>query len=167
MSQLPVAVSREHVDAVRATAAMFTDADHSHGGGVTSAAGVYLGHPSELLRLPASATLRPDLFCAVGWLGHIVGSREAIWRGDADTGLTWIELAMVRADRLTATERAMLLTARARACLVRPGRARLPRQGSNRAAGCRSCRAPAALRAVEGHERHETGRPHPPHRRPC
>jgi hypothetical protein len=41
--------------------------------------------------------------------------REAIWRGNVDAGLTWIELALVRADRLTATERAMLLTGRARA----------------------------------------------------
>jgi hypothetical protein len=161
MTRLPVAVSREHVDALRATAVMFTDADHSHGGGdVTGAAGVYLGHAAELLRLPCPASLRPELFSAVGWLGHIVGwaafdatrhneageafafalacaeqggdwhlrakvlssmAREAIWRGDADTGLTWIELALVRADRLTATERAMLLTARARA-LARLGR---------------------------------------------
>lgn len=161
VTRLPVAVSREHIDALRATAAMFTDADHSHGGGdVTGAAGVYLGHAAELLRLPCPANLRPELFSAVGWLGHVVGwaafdatrhdeageaftfalacaeqgcdwhlrakvlssmAREAIWRGDADAGLTWIELALVRADRLTATERAMLLTARARA-LARLGR---------------------------------------------
>jgi hypothetical protein len=42
-------------------------------------------------------------------------ARQAIWCGDPDTGLTLVELAMVRADRLTATERAMLLAARARA----------------------------------------------------
>ena len=42
-------------------------------------------------------------------------AREAIWRGDPDAGLTYVELALVRADRLTCTERAMLLTARARA----------------------------------------------------
>ncbi|WP_199754155.1 hypothetical protein [Amycolatopsis sp. WAC 01375] len=36
-----------------------------------------------------------------------------MWEPDA--GLTLVELAMVRADRLTASERAMLLTARARA----------------------------------------------------
>jgi hypothetical protein len=35
-------------------------------------------------------------------------------RPDPVTGLTWIELALVRADRLAATARAMLLTARAR-----------------------------------------------------
>jgi hypothetical protein len=155
LTRLPMAVSREHVDAVRAAAAMFTDVDHGHGGAdVAGAAGIHLGHTADLLRLPCPAGLRPDLFTAVGWLGHVVGSaafdatrhgeaaaafsfaltcaeqggdwhlrakvlssmaREAIWRGDADTGLTWIELALVRADRLTATERAMLLTARARA----------------------------------------------------
>lgn len=42
-------------------------------------------------------------------------ARQAIWCGDADNGLTLIELAMVRADRLTPAERAMLLSARARA----------------------------------------------------
>lgn len=42
-------------------------------------------------------------------------ARQAIWCGDADGGLTLVELAMVRADRLTPTERAMLLSARARA----------------------------------------------------
>lgn len=42
-------------------------------------------------------------------------ARQAIWCGDPDAGLTFTELALVRADRLTATERAMLHTARARA----------------------------------------------------
>lgn len=42
-------------------------------------------------------------------------ARQAIWQGDPDGGLTLVELAMVRADRLTPTERAMLLAARARA----------------------------------------------------
>jgi hypothetical protein len=42
-------------------------------------------------------------------------ARQAIWCGDPDGGLTLVELAMVRADRLTPTERAMLLAARARA----------------------------------------------------
>ena len=42
-------------------------------------------------------------------------ARQAIWCGDADTGLTYTELALVRPDRLTATEQAMLHTARARA----------------------------------------------------
>ncbi|WP_233629701.1 XRE family transcriptional regulator [Amycolatopsis sp. WAC 04197] len=42
-------------------------------------------------------------------------ARQEIWCGNPDAGLTLVELAMVRADRLTASERAMLLTARARA----------------------------------------------------
>ncbi|GAA2790509.1 hypothetical protein GCM10010522_04850 [Kribbella solani] len=42
-------------------------------------------------------------------------ARQAIWCGDPDQGLTLTEMALVRADRLTATERAMLLAARARA----------------------------------------------------
>ncbi|MFI9552720.1 hypothetical protein [Nonomuraea endophytica] len=42
-------------------------------------------------------------------------ARQAIWCGDADHGLTLVELALVRADRLTPAERAMLHTARARA----------------------------------------------------
>lgn len=42
-------------------------------------------------------------------------ARQAIWCGDPDNGLTFTELALVRADRLTPTERAMLHTARARA----------------------------------------------------
>ncbi len=48
-------------------------------------------------------------------------ARQAIWCGDPDAGLTFIELAVVRADRLTATERAMLHTGRARA-LAKLGR---------------------------------------------
>jgi hypothetical protein len=48
-------------------------------------------------------------------------ARQAIWRGDPDMGLTLIDVAFIRADRLTATERAMLLTARARA-LAKLGR---------------------------------------------
>lgn len=42
-------------------------------------------------------------------------ARQSIWCGDADNGLTLCELALVRADRLTPAERAMLLSARARA----------------------------------------------------
>ncbi|MGW4289579.1 XRE family transcriptional regulator [Streptomyces sp. NPDC004673] len=42
-------------------------------------------------------------------------ARQAIWLGDADDGLTNAEKGLVRQDRLTATERAMLHTARARA----------------------------------------------------
>lgn len=42
-------------------------------------------------------------------------ARQAIWCGQPDDGLTYTEMALVRADRLTATERAMLHTVRARA----------------------------------------------------
>ncbi|MEQ4726034.1 hypothetical protein [Nonomuraea sp. B19D2] len=42
-------------------------------------------------------------------------ARQAIWCGDADNGLTLVEFAMVRADRLTPGERAMLRSAQARA----------------------------------------------------
>ncbi|WP_113704731.1 XRE family transcriptional regulator [Nonomuraea lactucae] len=42
-------------------------------------------------------------------------ARQAIWVGDADNGLTLVEFALVRADRLTAGERAMLRSAQARA----------------------------------------------------
>jgi hypothetical protein len=42
-------------------------------------------------------------------------ARQAIWCGHPDEGLTCVEMGLVRADRLTATERAMLHTVRARA----------------------------------------------------
>ncbi|PZG16540.1 hypothetical protein C1I95_17245 [Micromonospora craterilacus] len=42
-------------------------------------------------------------------------ARQAIWCGQPEDGLTYTELGLVRADRLTATERAMLHTVRARA----------------------------------------------------
>ncbi|GGO88883.1 hypothetical protein [Wenjunlia tyrosinilytica] len=42
-------------------------------------------------------------------------ARQAIWIGEPDEGLTFAELGLARSDRLTATERAMLHTARARA----------------------------------------------------
>ncbi|APU21265.1 hypothetical protein UA75_16285 [Actinoalloteichus sp. GBA129-24] len=42
-------------------------------------------------------------------------ARHAVWIGHPDEGLTLAECALVRADRLTATESAMLHTARARA----------------------------------------------------
>jgi transcriptional regulator with XRE-family HTH domain len=54
-------------------------------------------------------------------LAHL--ARQAIWLGDADDGLTHVETALVRADRLTATERASLHTIRARA-LAKLGRYR-------------------------------------------
>ena len=52
-------------------------------------------------------------------------ARQAIWCGDPDAGLTFIELAMVRADRVTVTERAMLHTGRAQA-LGKLGRVQEP-----------------------------------------
>ncbi|MFJ2875800.1 helix-turn-helix domain-containing protein [Streptomyces sp. NPDC087298] len=42
-------------------------------------------------------------------------ARQSVWLGQPDDGLTHAEKGLVRADRLTATERAMLHTARARA----------------------------------------------------
>ncbi|MGW1886178.1 XRE family transcriptional regulator [Streptomyces sp. NPDC001970] len=42
-------------------------------------------------------------------------ARQAVWVGEPDEGLTHAEKGLVRSDRLTATERAMLHTARARA----------------------------------------------------
>jgi hypothetical protein len=42
-------------------------------------------------------------------------ARQAVWVGDVDGGLTFAQLGLVRADRLTPTERAMLHTAVARA----------------------------------------------------
>lgn len=50
-------------------------------------------------------------------------ARQAIWTGNPDDGLTLAEHALVRADRLTATEQAMLHTAHARA-LAKMGRIR-------------------------------------------
>jgi hypothetical protein len=49
-------------------------------------------------------------------------ARQAVWCGLPDDGLTYIETALVRSDRLTATERASLHTLRARALakLCRP-----------------------------------------------
>jgi hypothetical protein len=47
--------------------------------------------------------------------GYSFLARQAIWIGDADDGLTNAEKGLVRQDRLTPTERAMLHTARARA----------------------------------------------------
>ncbi|MFE7777645.1 hypothetical protein ACFU5O_27855 [Streptomyces sp. NPDC057445] len=42
-------------------------------------------------------------------------ARQSVWIGQPDDGLTYAEKGLVRSDRLTATERAMLHTARARA----------------------------------------------------
>lgn len=88
----------------------------------------FLGHTAGFMAFDAYAhadarsMFQLGLTCAeeVGdWhlRGKILSSmaRQAIWCGNPDDGLTFIELAMVRADRLTATERAMLHSARARA----------------------------------------------------
>jgi hypothetical protein len=47
--------------------------------------------------------------------GYSLLARQAVWTGQADNGLTYAEKGLVRSDRLTATEQAMLHTARARA----------------------------------------------------
>ncbi|MET8658390.1 helix-turn-helix transcriptional regulator [Streptomyces griseus] len=47
--------------------------------------------------------------------GYSFLARQAIWIGDPDEGLTNAEKGLVRSDRLSASERAMLHTARARA----------------------------------------------------
>lgn len=88
----------------------------------------FLGHTAGFMAFDAYAhadahsMFQLGLTCAeeVGnWhlRGKVLSSmaRQAIWCGNPDDGLTSIELAMVRADRLTATERAMLHAARARA----------------------------------------------------
>lgn len=88
----------------------------------------FLGHTAGFMAFDAYAhadarsMFQLGLTCAeeVGdWhlRGKVLSSmaRQAIWCGYPDDGLTFIELAMVRADRLTATERAMLHSARARA----------------------------------------------------
>jgi hypothetical protein len=101
----------------------------------------YLGHVTAFMAFDAYAhddarrLFEFALFCAdeaADWhlRAKVLSSmaRQAIWCDDpdvdprgADDGLTYIELALVRADRLTATERAMLHTARARA-LAKLGR---------------------------------------------
>lgn len=47
-------------------------------------------------------------------MGYALLARQAIWVGDPDTALTHVELALARADRLTASELAMGHTVRAR-----------------------------------------------------
>lgn len=42
-------------------------------------------------------------------------ARQAVWCGQPDEGLTYVEMGLVRSDRLTATEQAMMHTVRARA----------------------------------------------------
>ncbi|WP_280723448.1 hypothetical protein [Kitasatospora sp. MAA4] len=54
-------------------------------------------------------------------ISYNLRSRQAIWRGDPDNGLTLAELGLARADRLSPAEQAMLHNARARA-LAKMGR---------------------------------------------
>lgn len=88
----------------------------------------YLGHTCAFMAFDAYAheDARRIFRFALGCAEHagdwhlrakILSSmaRQAIWTGQPDEGLTLTEHALVRADRLTATERAMLQTARARA----------------------------------------------------
>lgn len=88
----------------------------------------FLGHTAAFMAFDAYAHADARSIFRLAWTcaeeagdwhlrGKVLSSmaRQAIWCGDADEGLTYIELAMVRSDRLTATERAMLHSARARA----------------------------------------------------
>ncbi len=152
---VPAAVGAGEIAEIRTAARLFATWDHTYGGGlVREAVAAQLRYSAALLETRCAPGLRPELFSAVGQLGHVTGfmafdaaahadaermfrfalacaeeatdwhlrakvlssmARQAIWVGDPDTGLTLTELALVRADRLTATERAMLLAARARA----------------------------------------------------
>lgn len=88
----------------------------------------YLGHTCAFMAFDSYAHEDArDIFCfalacaegADDWhlRSKILSSmaRQAIWTGRPDEGLTLTEHALVRSDRLTSTERAMLHTARARA----------------------------------------------------
>ncbi|MFF0492835.1 helix-turn-helix domain-containing protein [Nocardia sp. NPDC004068] len=88
----------------------------------------FLGHTAAFMAFDAYAHADARSMFRLAWTcaeeagdwhlrGKVLSSmaRQAIWCGNVDDGLTYIELAMVRADRLTATERAMLHSARARA----------------------------------------------------
>ncbi|MFT7837708.1 helix-turn-helix transcriptional regulator [Saccharothrix sp. BKS2] len=152
---VPSVVGSMEVEEVRAAARSFENWDALYGGGlVRTAVTAQLRYCADLLGARCSDRVRPSLFSAVGYLGHVTGfmafdayahddarrmfrfalacaeeakdwhlrakvlssmARQAIWCGDPDSGLTFTELALVRADRLTATERAMLHTGRARA----------------------------------------------------
>ena len=98
-----------------------------HRADLRSAVG-FLGHTAAFMAFDAYAhadarsMFRLALTCAEDagdWQlrGKVLSSmaRQAIWCGNPDEGLTFVELAMVRSDRLAPTERAMLHSARARA----------------------------------------------------
>ncbi|WP_280498177.1 helix-turn-helix domain-containing protein [Nocardia asiatica] len=88
----------------------------------------FLGHTAGFMAFDAYAHADARSMFQLAWTcaeeagnwhlrGKVLSSmaRQAVWCGNPDDGLTYIELAMVRSDRLTATERAMLQSARARA----------------------------------------------------
>ncbi|MFI6169066.1 XRE family transcriptional regulator [Nocardia sp. NPDC051052] len=98
-----------------------------HRADLQSAVG-FLGHTAGFMAFDAYAHADARSMFRLGWTcaeeagdwhlrGKVLSSmaRQAIWCSNPDDGLTFIELAMVRSDRLTATERAMLHSARARA----------------------------------------------------
>lgn len=154
-ASVPSSVGQAEIEEIRQAARLLGTWDNTHGGVlVREAVTAQLRYCAQLLNARCSDRLRPELYSAVGFLGHIAGfmafdayahddarrifqfalacaeeatdwhlrakvlssmARQAIWCGEPDNGLTLVELAMVRADRLTSTERAMLLAARARA----------------------------------------------------
>ncbi|MDQ3154303.1 MAG: hypothetical protein M3R63_22155 [Actinomycetota bacterium] len=69
----------------------------------------------------ASGDLRRELHSGVGFLADM--ARQAVDRGHLEDGLSLVELAQVRQDRLTPTVRTMLSTVRARVLAAhhRPG----------------------------------------------
>ncbi|MEU2177571.1 helix-turn-helix domain-containing protein [Nocardia sp. NPDC019219] len=98
-----------------------------HRADLRSAVG-FLGHTAGFMAFDAYAHADARGMFRLAWTcaeeaedwhlrGKVLSSmaRQAIWCGNPDDGLTYIELAMVRSDRLTATERAMLHSAKARA----------------------------------------------------
>ncbi|RMI33722.1 XRE family transcriptional regulator [Nocardia stercoris] len=88
----------------------------------------FLGHTAAFMAFDAYAHADARSMFRLAWTcaedagdwhlrGKVLSSmaRQAIWCGSPDEGLTFVELAMVRSDRLAPTERAMLHAARARA----------------------------------------------------
>lgn len=154
-ARIPSVVSMTHIADIRAVTDTFKDWDARYGGGLLrQAATAQLHHSAQLLHARCPATIRPDLFSAVGYLGKVCAfmalddhahddahrvfqfalscaeevadwqvraavlkslASQAICIGDPEAALTYTELALVRADRLSSTERAMLHTVRAHA----------------------------------------------------
>jgi len=151
---VPSVVGRKEINDVLAADKLFDSWDNAYGGGIArQAVTTQLRQFAELLQARCPGSLRPELFSAVGQVGHTAAfmafdayahedarrlyrfalgcaehvddwalraavlanmARQAFWLAEYDDSLTFIELAMVRSDRLTATQRAMLHTARAR-----------------------------------------------------